>query len=485
MTRSVSAALGALIVIAMRFTDRAIGVISTMILARILLPADFGIIAMSFVVVGLVDVLLDLGVAIVLVQKSHATQDDYDAAWTLRLIQSAIAALVVFAAAYPANNYFHDARVTSVIQVLALATFIAGFENIGIVTFQKRMEFGQEFRFFFAKRMAGFLATLIAALLLHSYWAMVIGTLVGRAVGVLLSYAMHPMRPRWQFAHIRSILSFSSWNLIRGIGAYLMDNLHRLLVGRRENASVMGAYSLASDITAIPTTELLAPMNRVLFPLLVAAKDSPQQFKDLFLRAIGVQALLGIPAGVGLALVAPELVRALLGERWMMAVPFVQIMGGTNVVTALMSSSGYVLLALGKANASAGYGWLQVAIFASLAVLLIPDGGALAIAQLRLGVAFVGLLIFVGVIRRQYPLWTRSDLLQSVWRPCLAAGVMALVLHALPAMSGLPALAALLLKGVLGAAIYAGALFVLWRLAGQPAGAESYLLAQARAALKR
>ena len=236
MSNSVSASVGALIVVGIRWTDRLIGLISTIILARLLAPDDFGIIAMASLLIGLIEVLLDMGVNITLIQNKNATQLDFDAAWTLRLIQSGIATVVIFAAAYPAADYFHDARVTLVVQALALSILILGFENIGVVSFQKKMEFGREFRFFFGKRIIGFMVTVAVAWWLHSYWALVVGTVAGRLAGVVLSYAMHPMRPGLSLVRMPAMLSFSTWNLVRGISNYLGENLHRALVGRREDS---------------------------------------------------------------------------------------------------------------------------------------------------------------------------------------------------------------------------------------------------------
>jgi lipopolysaccharide exporter len=476
VSRSVSTAVGVLIVVGMRWTDRLIGLVSTMVLARLLVPEDFGIIAMASLVIGLIDVLLDMGVNITLIQNKDATQDDYDAAWTLRLLQSALASALIVVAAHPAAAYFHDLRLSSVIQVLAVSVLLAGCENIGIVSFQKKMEFGREFRFFFARRLIGFLITMAAAWYLQSYWALVIGTLAARLAAVVLSYALHPMRPRLSWVRMIPMLTFSSWNLLRGTSCYLAENLHRLLVGRRESTPVMGSYALASDIAAMPSVELLAPLNRVLFPLLVAVKDDPPQLKRVFLLAIAVQALIGVPAGAGLALVAHEAVRALLGERWMAAVPFIQIMGCINIVSALSVSGGYVLLAMGRAKVTALHAWGQVLMFAVLAEALIPTGGAMAIAGLRLAVATAGLLSFIYLIGREQPSWRLLDVLRCVWRPCAAAAVMGLVLLGLPSMAHWPVLLPLLLKSGLGALVYGATVLALWLIGGRPDGAEAYLL---------
>ena len=462
--------------IGMRWTDRLIGLISTMILARLLLPEDFGIIAMASIVVGLADVLLDMGVNITLIQNRNATQEDYNAAWTIRLIESTLGALVVFLLAEPAAEYFRDPRVVDVTRALAFSLLLTGCENIGVVNFQKKMEFGLEFRFFFIKRMAGFIITIGAAFLLHSYWAMVIGALSGRAIGSVLSYVAHPMRPRLSVARMKPMLSFSSWNLVRGIGSYLGENLHRFLVGRRESSGVMGAYSLGSDIAAMPSTELLAPLSRVLFPLFVKLTHDLTQLKKAFLLALGIQTLVGIPAGTGLALVSRELVLALLGEKWIAAIPFVQLMGAINILSAIGVSGGYLLLALGRSKVTAILTWVMILLFVMFATLVIPRGGAMEIAMLRLVVAGCGFLVFIYLVMRELPALTVREMLGSIWRPCVASALMALALLAMPTLSGIPMIAQLLLKAALGAMVFSVAMLALWRFVGCPAGAESYLL---------
>ena len=466
--------------VGLRWTDRLIGFISTVILARLLVPEDFGVVAMAAILVGLADVLLDMGVNITLIQKRDATQDDYNAAWTLRLIQSSLAALLVFGAAEPAAAFFDDPRVAPVASFLALSLLLAGFENIGVVNFQKHMEFGKEFQFFFTKRIAGFLVTVGAAWVLENYWALVIGTLSGRALGCVLSYAMHPMRPRLGLKAMQPILSFSTWNLVRGAGGYLNQNLHRILVGRRESTTVMGAYSVGSDIAALPSSELLAPLNRVLFPVFVKLKDDLVQLKQALLLALGVQVSVGIPASAGLIVLSHELIPALLGEKWTSTVPFVQILAATNIIHAVSASGGYVLLALGRARLTAYSAWFSVLTFIALATFAIPDGGADAIAALRLAVAAIAFCASLFLVKRELPTLRTIEMLGSIWRPFAASAVMTIVLLAWPSTHSISPILELLLKISFGAAIYAACLVALWRVAGCPDGAEHYLLKKAK-----
>jgi len=470
---------GAILTISMRWTDRLVGFVSTLILARLLVPEDFGIIAMASLVIGLLDALLDLGVNVALIQNRHTTTAHYDTAWTLRLIQTIISASVVLMAAHQAAVYFKDPRIAPVIQLMAAGLVLSGLENIGVITFQKEMRFGMDFRFVFFKRIAGFLVTMLAAWLMRSYWALVIGALAGRTLGVLLSYRMHAMRPRLSLAKLREIFAVSQWMLLNSVGNYLNSNLHNMLVGRRASAAIMGGYTLAGDISAMPSTELLAPLNRVLFPAFVAAKHDLAELRRLFLLAQSVQSLLGMPAGVGLALVAHEAVLILLGAKWLFVVPFVQILALANVVGAITASSNYVLMTMGKFRSIVLITWLQV-IFFAIAVLFIPPGsGVLQIAWLRALTVLTGLLLSTWMLIRTLPNLSLPDLGRSILRPLLGISVMALAIISIGEVTTFAPFAALIVKVATGLLIYPAAIMLMWWGTNKPAGAESYLLDKA------
>ncbi len=475
---------GALLTVSMRWTDRLIGFISTLILARLLAPPDFGIIAMASLVVGLVDVLLALGVNVALIQNRNATPAHYNTAWTLRLAQSAVATLVVFLVAPRAAIYFNDPRIIPVLRFMALGMLLVGMENIGIITFQKEMRFGLDFRFVFLKRIVGFLATIVAAWLLRSYWALVIGTLAGRSFGVLLSYRMHPMRPRFSLEKMKEIFSVSQWMLLNSLGNYLNRNLDKMLVGRRASAAIMGGYTLADEISSMPSTEVLAPLNRVLFPAFVEARQDLAELKRLFLLAQGVQSILGISAGVGLALVAHEAVLVLLGEKWLFVAPFVQVLALANVVESITTSGGYVLITMGRVRNAAAIHWLQVIFFATAVFLVWPNADAFQIALLRVLTVLMGLFVSVWMLMHTLRNVRLLDIMRSVLRPLLGTGVMALAVMSIGEVIHLAPLATLIVKIVTGVLTFPTALMLMWWVAGKPEGAESYLLDKALAILQ-
>lgn len=471
---------GVAITVVMRWTDRLIGLISTLILARLLAPDDIGIIAMASLVIGFIDVFLDLGVNIALIQNRNAEAAHFNTAWTLRLVQSSMAALIIVLASSAAAAYFKDARIAPVLHVMAASLIVAAFENIGIVTFQKEMKFGLEFRFLFAKRLVGFLVTVTAAWFLRSYWALVIGTLAGRAFGTALSYGVHPMRPRISFEKIHDILSVSLWVLVRSIGSYLDNNLHKIVVGGRSSASIIGAYSIADDIAAMPTSEILAPLNRVLFPAFVQVKHDVAELARLFLLAQGVQTLIAVPASVGLAVVAADAVNVLLGDRWLFAVPFVQVLALSNAIQAIYTSGGYVMITLGNMRYIALLTWVQVTAFVVTVTILMPDASALQVAWVRVLVVLAGLSLAIWLLMRTLRVLTLRVIIQTIARPMAATAVMAFAVIWLGNQLALSPLTSLIAKIGLGAAVYSITVVLLWTVCGKPQGAESFLLEKAR-----
>ncbi len=472
---------GGLLSVGMRWTDRLIGLASTLILARVLVPADFGLVAMAMIVVGLIDVLLDLGVGAALIQNSTADKADFDTAWTLRLCQTTLAAIIVAVGAPFVAAYYGDPRVVDVMRVIALAVLVSGLENIGIVRFQKDMEFGRDFRFFFTKRVIGTLVTIGLALTLRSYWALVFGSLAGRLIGVALSYGMHPFRPQWSFSRLGAIWSFSQWNLVLSIASYLSLRLDQFVVGRRADASVLGAYAVSDEIASMPTTEILAPLGRVMFPAFVNVRDDPAELRRIVLLAFGVQAFIGVPAGVGVALVAAEFVPILLGDQWTSAVPFVQVLGLVGVATALSHSGQYALLALGRVRALAMLSVARFFAFLLLLMMVFPEAEARAVAEVRLAVSLGALLGMLAMVVSAVPQLRAQAMLESAWRPLAGAAVMVPCVLLVPALLPPQALAVLLaIKVVVGVLAYAMTTAALWQLAGSPSGAESYLLEKVR-----
>jgi O-antigen/teichoic acid export membrane protein len=243
---------------------------------------------------------------------------------------------------------------------------------------------------------------------------------------------------------------------------------------------MMGSYSVADDVAFLPSSALLIPLNRVLFPAFVLAKENLKELKRIFLLAQGLQALVGIPASIGLILVAGDVVHVLLGEKWLIAIPFIQVLAVVRIIAAITSSGGYLLTALGEFRAVAAFAWSRVSLFAFAAYFLFPEADAMGVAVLRAAFVVVALALFAFWVRHALPALRLSEMAVSVSRPLAAAGIMSAAVLSLAKFVSLPFVAALVIKVVVGALTYIAVVALLWKACGRPTGPETYLLDKLR-----
>ncbi len=464
-----------IITIAIRWSNRVIGFASTLILARLLDPDDFGIIAIAFLVIGFINVFSDFGIHVALIRKVNPSPAHYNTAWTLRLIQMGVTAFIVFGLAPFAANYFGDSRLTPVLRVLSLGLLFVGLKNIGVITFQKEMQFDLEFRFKFLEGIVGFFVIVILAIQIGSYWALVIGTLFQKGFGAALSYVVHPMRPSFSLEKFKEIFSISQWLLVKNFGSYLHKNLHKVFVGANFNDSIMGGYSLAEKVSSLPGRDLLGPINRALFPAFARVKHDLNELKRLFLLAQGVQAFLVMPISVGLALVASEAVQILLGEKWLFAVPFLQVLAYIGFVQAITTSFSYVMLTVGRISSLTLWVWGQAIVFLLIVFPILPRIDALQIAELRLLTVLGGLFWGGLMLKKTMNNIKYYEIINSLLRPALATLIMSIAILTAAKLMELPVWAMLIGKVIIGTAAYFISITLMWRVIGKPQGAESYL----------
>jgi lipopolysaccharide exporter len=471
---------GAIIMIAMRWIDRVVGVISTFILARILVPDDFGIVAMASVVVAFADVIFDLGINVAIIQRTNPSQAFYNTAWTLRILQVAAVATVLMILAPFAADYYKDPRVMPVVLLMALSMMIASYENVGVITFQKELRFADDAKFMLFKRLVSFFTTIALTLALQSYWGMVLGALCSRLFSTARSYMVHPMRPKFSLQEIGSIFSVSQWVLVKNISAYLDRNLHIFLVGGVAKTGVTGGYTLANEISNVPGNDLLAPINRVLFPAFARVKDNLAELTRLLVRVQAIQVMVTFPTCVGFVLTAHELVPVALGTKWTFIVPFVQILALSNIIQAINSSANYVLTVLGKMRLLAVTSWVQIILF-GVGLLFLHSGLVPErIAAVRMAAIMLTFGVSYWLVMRNIPGLTVAMLARGTGRPVLGCLAMVLALLLLQAEVPAPMVVMLAMKVVLGALIYVGTVLALWYVSGRPEGAESFFLDKLR-----
>lgn len=483
-------ASGAAWLVLFRLTDRGIGFVSTLILARLLVPADFGLVAMGTSILAALELMGAFSFDIALIQNQRADRRHYDTAWTFAVIFGLFNATGMCLLAAPAAGFFGEPRVEGLMYALALCTAIQGFDNVGIVAFQKDLELHKEFWLGLAKKLTGFVVTITAAVLLRSYWALICGMLALRVSGLMLSYRLHPYRPRFSFAAAGELFGFSKWLLLNNLLIFLNNRGTDFVIGKFSGAGALGLYSIAYELANLPTTELVHPISRAVFPGYSRLAGDLSQLRQAFLQVISFVALLTVPAGALIGLVAEPMVQLLLGPKWMGAVPLIQVLAVFGIVRSLHGPNGSIYLALGKPRVIAALQCVQLVIAIALMPFLVPRFGPIGAAYAILVGACCAMTSNYVMVLRELSL-PFSHLLSVVWRPVVATMITAMTLIMLesslwPAASGAGD-TALRLTSMLGVGVisYVTSIYAGWQIARRPPGAEMELVAMISSQLRR
>ncbi|HYM43808.1 MAG TPA: lipopolysaccharide biosynthesis protein [Steroidobacteraceae bacterium] len=475
---------GALWMVLFKLLERGLGLISTIILARLLLPKDFGIVAMALSIVALLEIFSAFGMDTVLIQRQDASTDHFNTAWTLNVLAGCAVGAVVSLLALPASRFYHEPRLLAVMGVLAVSAVVGGCENIGVVLFRKQLRFDREFRYLITKKLLAFAVTVPLAFWLRSYWALVLGTFIGRAGAVGYSYFIQPFRPRFSLRAASDMLHFSKWLMIQDALFFLRERSASFFIGRLAGPAALGSFTLAAEIANMPGTELIAPINRALLPAYSRLASDPPALRAEFLASMAGIALLGIPAVAGVALAAPFIVLVALGPKWSAAQSLLEVLAFYGVSQVLLSNSYAALIAIGKPGLFTRVGALYVSLQLAGLIALTPSWGAL-------GAAWAYVIAAIGSLPLNFLYVTRQlgvrfgDLLKAVWRPLASTAVMygcgRLWAPQLPAdATSLDALVPLGICVAVGAVTYTATDVALWAIAGRPIGAETWVLRRLR-----
>jgi len=464
---------GSLWALAMRWSIRGLGLISVVILARLLTPEDFGIVAMGALLIGLIDGFAELGTAMLLLRRSDITREDCDTAWTLRLIQGLVIGTLLAISAPFAVRYFSEPRLEAVIYVLALGAVVGAGANIGMTLVRKDLDFAKDFRFGVYQKLGGFFPTLLLAFWLRDYWALAFGNLVGTIVGVILSFRMHPYRPRLCLAKVRDYLEFSVAVVGANIARFLKGKVDVLVIGGTTNTASMGAYNVASELAYMATQEIVIPIWRGLFPSFAKITHDKPKFITAYRHYLNVMAMVCLPLGFGLWAVADNAVGALLGDQWHAAVPALRWLAiGATLIALIDVFSGNILFVSGHERRAAVLTWVHLAVLVPSVLVAGTKGGVEAVAAAATLSAAAILPLAVIVLMRSigFPF---AMLASAVWRPVVAVAVMVFALQAFALPVSWPPLLRLIPQVLTGGAVYCISLACLWAMTGRPEGAES------------
>ncbi|HKU53766.1 MAG TPA: lipopolysaccharide biosynthesis protein [Rhizomicrobium sp.] len=466
---------GALWMIALRWAIRLTGLVSTVILARLLMPSDFGIVAMAMIVVSTLEIFNQTGQKLVLIRLEDPTKEHFDTAWTVSFLIGLAIAAAILAASPLAEFYFHEPKVQPVMQCLALRAILGGLENIGTVHFRRDLKFNNFFAYNVYPKLISFTVTIALAFMLRNYWALVAGILIGQLALIVLSYIMHPHRPRFTLSKVGEIWSFSIWTFFRAVGYYLNGQVDQIAVGGFGGAALMGRYAVATDVAQSPGREINEPMVAVLYPVMSRLQRDPLTLRDVYLKTLGWTAFICASTGVGVALVAPDMQQLVLGDKWIGIAPLMRWLAIGGAIAGLSSGAYSLFDALNQPKIGARMIWIRLVM---LAIVIAPVGywtqslTAIAICRAAGESLFLPGLFYAvhrgaGISFQQY--------VETLYRPFLASLIMAVAVIATNMLLPLSGNYRLAIDISLGGAVFLSSATCLWHAAGRPPTPEADL----------
>lgn len=466
-----------------RWTARLTGFLSMVVLARLLMPDDFGIVATGLILVAFFDKLTDFGTDNYLIRLPSPDREDYDTAWTLRLMVIVFASIVLFFVATPIAAYFADERLVNVIRVLVIANMLRGFTNIGLTMYRRDLQYRKIAYAGLGQRLLGTFVTLIFAFVLQNYWAMIIGEVVLRIAEFALSYFIHPFRPRFSLARVTKQWDFCKWMVVKNLATFLQGQGDNFVVAKYYGIELMGFYAMAMRLAVLPTVQLVAPMLSPVYSGLAKKQGDPVQFRRSVLQVMGATTAIVMPAATLVATLSQPIVITVFGSKWDAVVPLVAPLVYAIAAGVLNRPVVTTLTLLGRVKLVAVLHWISALTLISVIYSVAQIANLEWVAITRAAIALVLLVLYYGLLARALQMsWWK--IIAAIYRPCIASLVMATLTVSITMLPYSPWII-ILIALFSGPVLYMVCVYLLWRLSGSPESGEALLIRKVSKILSR
>lgn len=439
---------------------RALVLVATAILAHLLAPADFGVVALALTFMAFLDMFRTLGIAeSLLIVDDRELEAKAETAFTV-LVGMGIALLAASVAMAPLVASFYDEdQLRWVVQALGGVLLLKSLGGVHYAIAQKRMDFR-------ARTFAELIEVVVRgavgiglALAGAGVWSLVAGYVVGTATMTVTLWLTVPWRPRLRLRreHLRELLGFGGALTGVAVVAALTLNIDKLLIGRTLGAAPLGLYSLATRLPELLLINLSVVAAQVLFPAFAAVDR--QALGRAFVTSLRYALILVLPVGVFLGVLAEPLIVTAFGDQWRSAAPAMQLF----TVMALLSP---ITIICGTVWKATGQGWMLLRLAVLELVVLIPavaifvSDGITAVAACQAGSTIIVVAFSLPMVMRRLGL-RPAEVASVFWAPVLAAATMAAALLAVDAVLAGPLLV-ICTGALLGGVVYVG---VMWLVA--------------------
>ncbi|WP_440903475.1 oligosaccharide flippase family protein [Catenovulum sp. SX2] len=389
--------VGSFFLVASKMIVRMLGLVSTLILARLLVPEDFGLVAIAMITLKLFDVLGQTGSKQYIIRKDQVDDDDLNTAWTLDVLFRVTLAIILMALSSLIASIYGDERLGPLLIAISFLSIFSSLTNPGLFLLEREQNYKPLFKLSVSLKILAVITTITLAVIYQNYWALILGQVSTVLFKLIGSYIIHPYRPKKSLVKFHQQFSFSKWMLAKGIVGYSRSQLDTVLVNFNFNASAVGNYHIMKYISSMPSSELITPATQPLLATFSQSKDNPSHLNYQFCISLYILSLISIPLSLFFYEFHRDIVLILLGQQW---VDMSEVFGNLSLLIISSAFSGLAINALTAKNKIKHMFVLDLLSLVVMAITLFNLKGILlpefALARVLVDVAMtLPLLIFV------------------------------------------------------------------------------------------
>jgi polysaccharide transporter, PST family len=323
---------------------------STVTLARLLSPGDYGLVAMVSVLTNFMCMFQDMGLSSATVQSSSISRDQISALYWINVGLGTLIMFVIMASAFFIAGFYKNQQLIQVTIGLSFVPFLGSLGAQHKALLNREMRFRSLALIQVTALLAGFIAALFVAIYGGEYWALILNNIVSVFCSSLGMWIASDFRPSWpkKETKIRSLLSFGVNVAGFDLAYYFHDNMDKLLIGRTWGEHQLGLYSRAYSLLELPLSSIRFPLNRVAFPAMSRLKNEPTRYQSYYVKYCSLLAFISMPLVVFLYICSENIIRLVLSEKWLGAVEIFRILSVAGFIQSVASLRTTVIMSSGQ-----------------------------------------------------------------------------------------------------------------------------------------
>jgi PST family polysaccharide transporter len=360
----------------------AVSITSTAVLARLLSPADYGLLGMVVTITVLGQAISDFGLSWATVQRERLDRNQIDALFLINAGFGLFLTALCFLSAPYVAAFYHRPELTKIIIAASGTLFLSSLAVQPTALLLRQMKLKQINLSALCSLLISAVVTIVLAKLGFGYWALVVQLVLQQAITTTLSFPLSGYFPKFpvHLLNIGTLLTFGGYSAAYGIVNYFARNLDNVLVGKFWGATALGYYSRAYFLMALPGMLVISVFSGVLIPAMASLRKEPARMQSAYLRALRLITVLGCSIAVGLAATAPEIVDFVYGPKWHAVVPILLWLSAASILQPIQNTSQWLFIVAERGRGMLIMG-LVVAGSATLAFALGIRSGPIGVAR--------------------------------------------------------------------------------------------------------